>query len=426
MIATVSCRRRALEPDAMNLGPTLVLLLGLGPGQAQLPAPTEAPAPLTLATPAPLAGPAAAPPLAPVAAPPTNCQFTAEYLYWWSKTLSTPPLITTSNEADAGVLGAPSTQVLAGGNGVELDALQGFRAQWRYFHSDLLGLDAGGFYLVNGGRYNTYTRQTLAIPYVNPATGAQASLVLANVNGPYGYAAIQAFSQLWGVEAHGMLRVSADPEQPFEVLLGGRYLMLTEDLRLWTYTQTGAPSSSTSSIPGVTTSSSSTGTSYTGLDQFEARNHFAGGQAGVRYRRRWDRCDVEGGLTVAVGVTRQEMNINGNTGLGAPPTRSYLGDVFTQTSNLGRYNRDVFTVLPQARLAVGFRVFELVRVTAAADVLYWGGVVRPAGQIDTAVYPSAIPAATNLNPVPGGQPLARYGASDYWAAGLSLGAEIAF
>jgi hypothetical protein len=125
-------------------------------------------------------------------------------------------------------------------------------------------------------------------------------------------------------------------------------------------------------------------------------------------------------------MTRQELNINGNTGLGVPSTRTYLGDVFTQTSNLGRYTRDVFTVLPQARVTVGFQVFELVRVFAGADLMYWSGVVRPAGQIDTLVYPSAIPAASNLNPVAGGQPLPRYAASDYWAAGLSLGAELAF
>ena len=83
-------------------------------------------------------------------------------------------------------------------------------------------------------------------------------------------------------------------------------------------------------------------------------------------------------------------------------------------------------MLPQARLAVGYQVFDLVRVFVGADVLYWSGVVRPAGQIDTLVFPSAVPALSNLNPVAGGQPLARYGASDYWAVGFSLGAEIAF
>ncbi|MFO0842694.1 MAG: BBP7 family outer membrane beta-barrel protein [Gemmataceae bacterium] len=412
----------------MNLGPTLVLLLGLG--TAQLPPPTESPAPLAaLSPPAPAAGtprPGDAPRRgrrSPRRGRP-SCS-AADYLHWWSKTLSTPPLITTSNAADAGVIGAPSTQVLAGGNGVELDGLQGFRIQGRYWCSELWGIDAGGFYLANGGRYNTYTRQTLAIPFVNPATGAQTSLVLANIpNGPYGYAAIQAMSALWSVEAHGVLRVADDPEQPFELLLGGRYVTLGEDLRLWTYTQTGAPSSSGGSLPGVPTTSSS-GTAFSGLDQFETRNHFIGGQAGARYRYRWGRCSVETAFTVAAGVTRQELNVNGNTILNGT-ARSYLGDVFTQTSNLGRFTRDTFTVLPQARVAVGFQVFELVRVFVGGDVLYWSGVVRPADQIDTLVYPSAVPAATNLNPVPGGQPLPRYGSSDYWAVGLSLGAEIAF
>ncbi len=371
--------------------------------------------------PTPTLPPSAAVPAPPSSPPSTTCLLRADFLYWWTQNLPTPPLVTTSRHpVDLGIIGKPTTKVLAGGpDGIEFPALLGVRAEITRDVTELCGIHAGGFYLANGGRYVTFTRQTLAIPYVDPVTMEPTSVVLSTPYGPTGYASIQTFGQLWNAEAHGTLRLYDDTVHHLEFLLGGRVLGLMEDLRLWTYTQ----SSQETFFQGQ---SQPAGTAYSALNQFEARNRFYGGQAGLRHRHCSGRCTLDTTISVAVGMTHQEMNINGNTNLNIPPQHTTLGNVFAQTSNLGRYTRDVFAVVPQGRVALGYEILELVRVSVGFDVLYWSGVVRPASQINPLVYPSLIPGQGNNVIRAGDQPLLRYDSTDYWVLGLSLGAEIAF
>src|SRR5262245_25332733 len=57
--------------------------------------------------------------------PPVRLQ--AEYLLWWVKGAALPPVATTSAPQDLGVLGAPSTSILAGGGRGNTGPLSGMR-----------------------------------------------------------------------------------------------------------------------------------------------------------------------------------------------------------------------------------------------------------------------------------------------------------
>jgi hypothetical protein len=427
--------RRAKEPDVMKFRLILLLLLGLGPGVAlaQLPdptpiPPTPPPAPIPLQMPAPqtprvIQEPVIAPPPpvpAPAPTPTPTWIFSGDWLHWWSKTMATPPLLTTSYPADNGVIGQPTTAILAGGNGIEFDPIEGFRLLARYALNDTYAVEVSGFYLSNGGRCWNVFADVLAIPYVDPTTGQNASLVLASTatNGPSGYAAIQNSTQLWNMEAQGTMQGLVDLDQPIELIAGLRYMQLTDDLRLWSYMKTNA----TTTFVGASMSS---GTTYTGLDEFWTRNHFVGAQAGLRSRWRADRCTIEGTLTLGLGSTHQEVNVYGYTNVNIPPQATAIGSVFSQTTNIGRYSRDVFAIVPQGRITVGYFVFDLVHVFIGYDVLYWNNVVRAASQIDPQVSPSLIPLVSGSTRV-GTAPPPRLITSDYWALGLSLGLDIAF
>src|SRR5262249_50837045 len=99
------------------------------PSTGQLPPPaacdgTCRPRPLRCAC-----GPSPAACPGPDDAPPTWVWADAEYLLWWMKGDSLPPLITSSPagtpQSQAGVLGAPGTAVLFGGSGVNSDLRSG-------------------------------------------------------------------------------------------------------------------------------------------------------------------------------------------------------------------------------------------------------------------------------------------------------------
>src|SRR5262249_13779926 len=77
----------------------------------------------------------------------------AEYLLWWMRGASLPPLVTTSPpgtpQSQAGVLGAPGTRVLFGGSDVNDEARSGGRFRLGTWLDDCqrFGLEVGGFLL---------------------------------------------------------------------------------------------------------------------------------------------------------------------------------------------------------------------------------------------------------------------------------------
>jgi hypothetical protein len=99
--------------------------------------------------------------------------------------------------------------------------------------------------------------------------------------------------------------------------------------------------------------------------------------------------------------------------------------VLTQRTNIGDYQRDQFTMIPEIGLTLGVRVTDRLRATFGYTVLYFPSVVRPGDQIDTDVNPNLIPPETV--PFTGAlRPRFRYIESDYWAQGINLGAEFQF
>ena len=119
------------------------------------------------------------------------------------------------------------------------------------------------------------------------------------------------------------------------------------------------------------------------------------------------------------------MTINGETVVTAAgqPTQDYPNGVLANRSNTGVYQHDMFTMIPELGINLGYEVTSHWRAFVGYDILYWGCVVRAADQIDLNIDPRNLPPAQS-----GALPFPAFPGrtSCFWAQGVSVGAEFRF
>ncbi len=345
----------------------------------------------------------------------------AAFLLWWVKSAPTPPLASTSAPADLGVLGTATGSVVLGGP-TSVNPVIGGRLAGRFLANEALGVQLGGFLLENGTSSKAaFGLPVLAVPFIDPADGANAAVVLTAPGSADGAVVVRFASRLWGADASALARANLSDGVDLDLLAGFRYLSLAESLLLQTTTTTAVPGF----FNGTDTPAGST---YIGFDRFGTRNSFYGGQLGGRAVANFGSFTVQATASVALGSTHQTVNVSGATRLLAPGVALAVapGNVFAQQTNIGSISRDRFGVVPQAGLAVGYQVYEFARLTVGYDFLYWSNVARPGGQIDRTVNPNLPPILDTG--VRGGEarPAQLLVGSDYWAQGLTFGLELSF
>ena len=156
------------------------------------------------------------------------------------------------------------------------------------------------------------------------------------------------------------------------------------------------------------------------VDQFRADNHFNGLEVGVLHRITRGDSYFTGGLRLAVGNTHQDIFINGQTVIdnAGPQT----GGLLAQNSNIGSYEFDEFSILPQLDLTYGYYLTERLAATIGYTFLYWSNVARPGDQIDRIVDPGQLPTNPPTTPaVLDDFPQFRLDQTDYWAQGVNFG-----
>ena len=246
-------------------------------------------------------------------------------------------------------------------------------------------------------------------------------------------------SQLQGAEANYKYALGTWNGFGLEGLFGGRWLELTEKL---TFVGTGV------GMPEATPA-----TDF--IDEFNNRNDFFGGQVGLRTSYRIGRLTAEATGRLAIGDMHEQAIINGsvttNTGTLFLKTKGTLGQlfqggVFTQPSNIGNHQRDVFAVIPEFRYDLSFDLTPNMRLLAGYTFLWASSVARPGNQVDpninlTQTNLAAVSRATvgvGGSPIPFGNPqgapaptgptspIFRFINSSFWAQGLNLGISGSF
>ncbi|MGB1815577.1 MAG: BBP7 family outer membrane beta-barrel protein [Rubripirellula sp.] len=357
-----------------------------------------------------------------------------EFLGWWQDGMQLPPLVTTnlSSTPAPGVLGDPGTRILAGGEAYHDEALDGGRFRFglwldschtwgvgaEYFSlsssNDLFSASSTGnpvltrpFYDVVGGFENA---QLIAFPDVidgSVTVHTDSDLV----GGGFRFRKLRQAEEgcsnwfLCGCPEHFCSRT--------ELTFGYRFLQLTEGVRI---SENLTVDSANVTDPAGT---------FDLYDSFKTKNQFNGFDIGYITRRTRGFWSLETGIRLAVGNTKQTVNIDGQSVINetGQPTLTEPGALLTQTSNIGSYTQNEFAVVPELDLKIGYQMTKQCKLTLGYTAIYWSNVVRPGDQIDLDVHPDLLPPSAPVPFVSNSHPTFAFDTTDYWVQGLSFGGE---
>ncbi len=419
-------------PDATvaaNDGPPA----GVQPGGAPYNAPSP-PAPPPGAGPLPSYPPPAAYSLPPgtalvpaypapvVMVDPANPRFWigVDTLVWWmqNQPLGVPVLTTgpASQGANAGNLGAPGTVSLNAP--LDLGAALGLRvfAGGWFNNCQTIGMDGSVFFLqqLSTSFGATDRSQTGQFVINEPVAGAPFSTQVSAPGIETGTAVVTANTNFGGGDVNGLFNLYRGGGWNVSLLGGFRYLQLNENLDINANSNLFVTTTYTDNLGNVL-ATAPPGSSVSVYDHFGTRNQFYGGQVGVRFGGLVGPWVFNGAAKVALGGTREMVNINGSTTVfpvnGGTPVPLLGGNFATLQS--GSYALGRFAVAPELELAVGYQFTPCTRVTIGYDFLFLSSVVRPGNQIDNVFDGATHP----------GVPMA---ASTFWAQGLNITLQINF
>jgi hypothetical protein len=343
--------------------------------------------------------------------------FDMEALLWWVKNPPLPvPLLTTgpaSQGSNAGTLGAPGTQSLD--PHLDYGTAVGVNLNLGSWLNDArtAGIEGSVFVLQQqtirfGANDPSGTGQFVINEPVNGLPFTQVSAP----NFATGGATVSINSDLWGADLNGLVNLVRTDGWTINALAGFRYLGLRETLNvsnastLLTAVDFTGPNGTVTALPGSTTSE---------FDSFRTQNDFYGGQIGAYLEYQMGPWFISNVDKLAVGVTREVVNINGNTTViptNAPPL-FFQGGNYTSGTNIGSFGQNRFALVPEIKLNVGYQIGPLVRVWLGYDFMYWSSVLRPGNQIDNTFDGVTRPFVPMLP-------------SPFWAQGFELGIQLNF
>lgn len=362
----------------------------------------------------------------------------ADYLLWWTKGSPLPPLVTSSPDttpiAQAGVLGQPGTTILFGDNDVNDEDRSGYRFSAGYWFDCCMcsGIEADYFQLdTKTDSFDAFCPPggTLNRPFFNVQTGLQDSELVCypgvvegsvhvNTDSDFQGAGVRFLRNIchreWCLPAGDCCDKMIRGGYRLNWLAGYRYMRLDEGViinEMLVSTNTGGV------IP--------VGTTFNVQDNFQTDSEFHGGDLGLmaQWRRgRWS-LDVLG--KAAIGNVHNSVTISGSTATSVPngPTTTNPGGLLAQATNIGAYESDDFSIVPEASINLGYNVTPRLRALVGYTFIYWTDVVRPGDQMDLGLNPSQFPPGTLVGAA---RPAFNMNESDFWAQGLNFGAEYRF
>lgn len=323
-----------------------------------------------------------------------------EYLLWWTKSQTAPPLVTTS--PNSGVL--PDATILYGGQGINDGVRSGGRLELGTWLDHQHDWGLMGRYLQLGEGNTNFTRPSngstvLSRPFISATTGNEAAFRVAAPGFASGTVSVDTSNDLLLAEALARRSLVRRPYVRLDLLGGYFFSRVDDSLRVAT-TQSG--------LGGLPV-----GTQINIRDDFSTQNEFHGGQIGLLMERKRGLWSFRVLGKVALGNMNQRVRIRGfrsNTPAGAPQ-----GGLLAQPTNIGDYQRNRFAVVPEVDLTLGYQVSEHLTATLGYSFIYWSSVVRPGDVIDRTVNLQQAPL---VGPA---RPAFTFADSDYFAQGVNFG-----
>jgi hypothetical protein len=165
-------------------------------------------------------------------------------------------------------------------------------------------------------------------------------------------------------------------------------------------------------------------------DTAATRNHFYGGQVGIKGQG-WfiDYLRVEGSLRLALGNTSQDVTIAGSQVRTFADGRTAISNagLFALPSNIGNHHNNMFSQVPEGDLKAFCPIGDHLTFSVGFSALYWNRVLRAVDQVDrsldiTQIPNFSAPAGTTATGL--GRPAVPLQRSDLWVLGISFGVEV--
>ena len=367
--------------------------------------------------------------------PPGKFWVSAEYIAWVASGQNLPPLVTASPPGtirdNAGVLGAPGTTTLFGGGRYNNDWRSGLRIRAGMWFDECQRFGIEGDFFFLGQSRDTFTAasdgsQIISRPFFNVLENNPDSQLVsfpgtndAQLVGFPGVLAgsvgVDATSNFIGGGINTICNICCDPCGRLDLLLGFQYLNLRDQVTI------------TENLTALEGSNVPAGTRFLIRDDFKTSNNFYGGVIGFNYERRFGHYFLGIRPSVALGVTHTTVDINGSTQIIDPNGNSQVfpGGLLTQTSNIGHYESNQFSVVPQIGIRAGVQVTNNLRAFVSYNYIYWNNVARAGDQIDLRVNPNQI--APPQLPLSGPAfPAFQLRRSGYSVQGIGAGLEYRF
>jgi hypothetical protein len=348
-----------------------------------------------------------------------------EYLLWWSPGYGVPALVTTSTDTTyrsgvTGAVGQNGTSILFGNSQLSGETRSGLRIGAGYLLMPCRDTSIEGYYTTTGTLSTQFfsNASVLARPYVSTVTGTQGADLISFSNLATGSIAIQANSEFNSAEALIRRKMRDGDNYHIDFLLGYRYARLAEDLSI---IETQNVQSSGLRFPF--------GNTVSITDTFAALNEFHGGQFGFSFSEQFNRWTLDVTTKLAVGNTRTQMFLAGDSRYGTTSGTSSLTTsypdhgVLVQPSNVGPHNTNGVTVIPEFGVKLGFFVNRRLKLSAGYNFMYWSKIMRPGDQIDINMNPSQLPPGPTTGM---GLPQYMNRTTDFWMQGVTAGLEYRF
>lgn len=353
-----------------------------------------------------------------------------EYLGWMMDGMDTPPLVTTNPAGtavnQAGWLGGNETSVLFGGE-LNDDFRSGFRVRGGWYVDPSRFWAVGGDYYQLLGDGDSFSATSdgstiLARPFYNMLSGLESAQLIAYPARVRGSVDIDTDTTLRSFGIHVQSDAVYPANHPSQIangcareprvdwIVGYRNVFLEDQINIReNLTALTAP--------------------FGKLDMnesFHTENQFQGIELGFVREVVLGRWWFEASSRVAVGNNQQKVKIAGSTRLteaGVPET--FPGGLYAQRTNIGTYERDRLTVVPELGATLGWNFGPHLSLNVGYTFVYIGNVVRAGDQIDTDVNPNLIPVETS--PMTGPlRPEFQFRSTDFYAHGITVGGDIRF
>jgi hypothetical protein len=333
-----------------------------------------------------------------------------EALAWWVKSYPVPSLVTSGPAFSGATLSTPGVSVLYGQNDVDTNPRYGARITLGKWLNPCWAVELSGFYVRPSEKaFNANSAAVagdLARPFFDVNNNGESSEIVGRPGVVSGGVNVTARSSLWGGELNARRKWWNDGPNRLDLIGGLRYLYLDEDLTI------------VEDATGLAGAGALAGIHAQVQDVFQTRNQFYGAQVGGIFTHVHGDWTFELRAKIAAGITRQTITINGVTVPGDP---NRAGGLLALPSNIGDTKRDVFSVVPEIGLNLGYDINQHCRIFVGASFMYWTNVARPGPQIDRALDINQIPGFPAAPPASQLRPIVPTQAQNVWVTGANVG-----